>query len=56
MYYDTLNGEYVDRETLKSEFDYLVSTKQVDTTSFLLYISDCVKSGTLEVVRNYTSI
>ena len=56
MYYNTLNGEYVDRETLKSEFNYLVSTKQVDTNSFLLYISDCVKSGTLEIVKNYSSI
>ena len=56
MYYNTLNGEYVDRETLKSEFNYLVSTKQVDTNSFLLYISDCVKRGTLEIVKNYSSI
>ena len=56
MYYDNLNGEYVDRYTLKKEFDYLVSTKQVDTTSFLLYIRDCVKSGNLEIVKNYSSI
>lgn len=56
MYYDTLIGEYVSRETLKNEFNYLVANKQVDTKSFLLYISDCVKSGTLEIVKNYTSI
>ena len=56
MYYDALNGEYVDRETLKSEFNYLVANKQVDTHSFLLYISDCIKSGNLEIVKNYSSI
>ena len=56
MYYDTLHGEYVNRETLKSEFNYLVSIRQVDTKSFLLYISDCIKSGTLEIVKNYSSI
>ena len=56
MYYDTINGEYVDRETLKSEFDYLVATKQVASKSFLLYISECVKSGNLEIVKNYSTI
>ena len=56
MYYDTLTGEYVSRETLKKEFNYLVSIKEVDTNSFLLYISDCVKSGNLEIVKNYSSI
>ena len=56
MYYDNLNGEYINRETLKSEFNYLVATKQVDTNSFLLYVSDCIKSGTLEIVKNYSSI
>ena len=56
MYYDTINGQYVDRETLKSEFNYLVATNQVNTKSFLLYISDCVKSGNLEIVKNYTTI
>ena len=56
MYYDTLQGEYVDRETLKKEFDYLVANNQVDTKSFLLYISGCVKSGNLEIVKNYSSI
>ena len=56
MYYDTLNGEYVDRETLKKEFNYLVATKQVDTRSFLLYISNCIKSGNLEIVKNYSTI
>lgn len=56
MYYDTLTGEYVSRETLKSEFDYLVATNQVDTKSFLLYISGCVKSGNLEIVKNYTML
>ena len=56
MYYDTSTGQYVDRGTLKSEFNYLVATNQVNTTSFLLYISDCVKSGNLEIVKNYSSI
>lgn len=56
MYYDTLQGQYVDRETLKKEFDYLVKNKLVDTNSFLLYINDCVKSGNLEIVENYSSI
>ena len=56
MYYDTLNGEYVDRETLKSEFNYLVANNQVDINSFLLYINDCVRSGNLEIVKNYTTI
>ena len=56
MYYDTLTGKYVDRETLKKEFSYLVATNQVATKSFLLYISDCVKSGNLEIVKNYSTI
>ena len=56
MYYDTSTGQYVDRETLKSEFNYLVATNQVATKSFLLYISDCVKMGTLEIIKNYTTI
>ena len=56
MYYDTLNGCYVDFKTLQKEFDYLVKNNQVDTTSFNLYFSDLLRSGNLELVEHYTSI
>ena len=56
MYYDALNGEYVSLETLKSEFNYLVATNQVDTTNFNLYIIELLRSRNLEIVKNYSSI